>query len=307
MQVTSFFESYLRNIKTCVERTDLELNLPEHNQAETSDVNRNAIALKSKRGQQPVDMETNNELNTILEETGDENLFNSINVIVASTPLNQREIVEQQESSVDAETLQPFETASPATSAPTSHPKRSSAQKVIRNRSTRPLTQRISEETSSEDELSPRKDIYVNHRRQNITTISSNTDAIDDDQDSDEDYPADSADQSKIPLKEAVLNVTKLDVSASSTKRFKKAFQDAESDEDEDEENHASKEGSVDSCSSSISAITSPNTGTTKSKATRKRKAPDEVSLRYNDRPIRKAKPKHFYVDSLKGKLRRPE
>ena len=311
MQVTGFFESYIRNIKTCVERTDLEINLPEHNQASTSDFNQNVIALQSRRGQQPVDMELNNELNTILEETGDENLFNSINAIVSSTPCEQRGIVEQEESPLTTEMLQTFETVSSLASAETSHSKRSPLGSANRKRSSaRPLNHRISEETSSEEEESPNKDVFVNKRRQNITIVSSDTDAIDEFQESDEDFLDYSRVQSKFPLKEAVLNVTKLDISASTTKRFKKAFHDTETEEDE--ENRALKEGSVDSNYSSISAVTSNTcsssmTASKASKAPRKKKAPVVVPPRTNVRPIRKARPQNIREVSLKGKLRRPE
>lgn len=303
-QCTDFLNAYMMNLQKCIERTDLEITMPGATQTNhiisdgagcSSDVNQGAIQFRPIRVHQPNET---NILNTIHEETGIETRFDVNGSMVSSTPLTQAVLR-------DTQNLQPpgpyypekdGETSTAATRNPT--PKRLSLPKKT-SRGTLPLTHRMSEDSSSEEEEELHEKAQDVTRRQNNTRRQNVTvELCREDCEEVTDVSQAELSISKYQLKELTVNVTKVQATSSTLNRYAKAFISSPKEvsvtiEDKREEVKENiRESSIESTltTASFASFATSVSSSQISRVTRKRKAVSEVPRRSTGRPKRKAR-----------------
>lgn len=284
------------NLQKCIERTDLEITMPDAGlQTDRFDVAGTSSAVLTGSGlsrpnkQLPNEQNIPNLLNTIQEESAFDNRFLENEDIVASTPLVSNipglqlsaSLLEEEEEATDPSLVIPPRKQ-------TSTPKRSS-------NLPRTSTQRIYDETSSEeelklDEIDQKIRQNVTQRpnvtqRQNVTVIS--CEVLEVTEESREVEATEEAEESladlsvtNFPLKELHINMTKTQIPSAAIKQYKEAFIASHSIADVSKENE--REESVETTTSATS------TSTTRGR--RKRAMSVDAPRRSTGRPKRKAR-----------------
>lgn len=356
MQVTSFFSQYIKSIEQCVARTDIDISVPQ-NEAETpgTSTSQSALIFRPNAIQRAIDPEIPNVLHTIMEESLVEDSFDRRASIPTSTPFARETMIREEDEEASTPRMShlahsmvlpspsPVRFVTSRTkrdytfSTHASMPSPSQSSTLVSptsndNSSQHPETDDMSSEGEATETTTEEISKQPNPRRQNISVgLDSSEDeetvnAANDEETlnvAKESFKSPESmfnmSVSKIPLKEALINVTKLDTTPKTVNRYLNAFSKERNETEEnendpsgtiepsDQENMiADQENTMADESTALATSTISLPTSSKSSTVLKRKSSTDVARRSTGRPKRKAKLCVSLAEKpLKSKLRR--